>query len=93
VNLLVDACSPFICSELEEALVKQSGNMVNTSPLSAIRERIAVNSKFGQDQQNKDSVGKSGNIEHTRDRLKVSMGHFQSAIEKVNRKSKALLPT
>jgi SpoVK/Ycf46/Vps4 family AAA+-type ATPase len=64
--------------------------MVNTAALSAIRERIAVDSKSGQDQQNKDVVGKSGNIKHTRDRLKVSMRHFQSAIEKVNRKSKAL---
>jgi transitional endoplasmic reticulum ATPase len=66
------------------------GNMVNTAALSAIRERIVADSKSGQDSQNKDLVGKSGNIKHTRDRLKVSMRHFQSAIEKVNRKSKAL---
>jgi len=52
-----------------------------------------ADSKSGQDSQNKDLVGKSGNIKHTRDRLKVSMRHFQSAIEKVNRKSKALLLT
>jgi transitional endoplasmic reticulum ATPase len=65
------------------------GNMVNTAAISAIRERIAVDSKSGQDQdQNKE---KSGNSRHTRDRLKVSMRHFQSAIEKVNRKSKASL--
>ena len=70
------------------------GNMVNTAALSAIRERIAADSKSGQDQKhNKDLAEKSRNNKHTRDRLKVSMRHFQSAIEKVNRKSKASLLT
>ena len=68
------------------------GNMVNTAALSAIRERIGADSKSGQDQQhNKDLTEKSRNNKHTRDKLKVSMRHFQSAIEKVNRKSKASL--
>jgi transitional endoplasmic reticulum ATPase len=62
------------------------GNMVNTAALSAIRERIAADNKSGQ--QDKDLAEKSGNNKHTRDRLKVSMRHFQSAIEKVNRKIK-----
>jgi SpoVK/Ycf46/Vps4 family AAA+-type ATPase len=62
------------------------GNMVNTAALSAIRERIAADNKSGQ--QDKDLAEKSGNNKYTRDRLKVSMRHFQSAIEKVNRKIK-----
>lgn len=69
------------------------GNMVNTAALSAIKERIAAasdNSKSYKDQlrQDKNVVEKSGNNRRTREILKVSMRHFQSAIEKVNRKSK-----
>ena len=36
MNLLVDACSPFICSELEEALVKQSGKGFNYTEHSEV---------------------------------------------------------
>lgn len=36
MNLLADACSPFICSELEEALVKQSGKGFNYIELSEV---------------------------------------------------------
>jgi transitional endoplasmic reticulum ATPase len=69
------------------------GNMVNTAALSAIRERIAADGKSGQDQQqDKGLAEKSGNNKRTRDRLRVSMRHFQSAIEKVNRKSKVSSP-
>lgn len=66
------------------------GNMVNSAALSAIKERVAADSKSGQDQQqDKDLAEKSGNYKRTKDRLMVSMRHFQSAIEKVKRKSKA----
>jgi SpoVK/Ycf46/Vps4 family AAA+-type ATPase len=60
------------------------GNMVNTAAISAIRERIST-SKHEQDQQNKDVMEKSDRNKRTKERLKVSMRHFQSAIEKVNR--------
>jgi transitional endoplasmic reticulum ATPase len=67
------------------------GNMVNTAALSAIKERISASeskSDKGQQQQDKNLAGKSGINRRNRDRLTVSMRHFQSAIEKVNRKSK-----
>lgn len=60
------------------------GNMVNTAAISAIRERIST-SKHEQDQQNKDVMEKSDRKKHTKERLKISLRHFQSAIEKVNR--------
>jgi SpoVK/Ycf46/Vps4 family AAA+-type ATPase len=63
------------------------GNMVNTAALSAIREHISADSKFGQ--HNKNSSGTSENSKHIKNKLRVSMRHFQSAIEKVNRESKA----
>jgi SpoVK/Ycf46/Vps4 family AAA+-type ATPase len=65
------------------------GNMVNTAALSAIKERITADSISRQDQQQdnntaeKSRENKSNNL-----KLKVSMKHFQSAIEKVNRKNK-----
>ena len=67
------------------------GNMVNTGALSPIREHISADSKFGQ--HNKNSSGTSENSEHIKNKLRVSMRHFQSAIEKVNRKSKASTST
>jgi transitional endoplasmic reticulum ATPase len=67
------------------------GNMVNTAALSAIRERITVDLESGKGKkQDKDLAVKNRDNKYTRDRLKVSMRHFQSAIEKVNRKSKAI---
>jgi transitional endoplasmic reticulum ATPase len=60
------------------------GNMVNTAAISAIRERIST-SKHEQDQQNKDVMEKSDRKKPTKERLKISLRHFQSAIEKVNR--------
>jgi transitional endoplasmic reticulum ATPase len=65
------------------------GNMVNTAALSAIKERITADniSRQGQ-QQDKNVAEKNREYKHNKDRLKVSMRHFQSAIEKVNRKSK-----
>jgi transitional endoplasmic reticulum ATPase len=60
------------------------GNMVNTAAISAIRERIST-SEQEQDQQNKKVMEKSDMNKHTKERLKVSMRHSQSAIEKVNR--------
>ena len=67
------------------------GNMVNTAALSAIKERIAAsdNSKSEKGQQQQlNATEKSGDPMRRKDRLKVSMRHFQSAIEKVNRKNK-----
>jgi transitional endoplasmic reticulum ATPase len=65
------------------------GNMVNTAALSAIKERITADSVSRKDQQH-DNITAEKNRENKRnkDRLKVSMKHFQSAIEKVNRKNK-----
>ena len=69
------------------------GNMVNTAALSAIKERIAKASDDSKSdkvqlRQDKNVVDRSENNRRTRERLKVSMRHFQSAIEKVNRKNK-----
>jgi transitional endoplasmic reticulum ATPase len=67
------------------------GNMVNTAALSAIKEHITaytLQPKQNQ-QQDKNVIEKGTNNKRSKDRLKVSMRHFQSAIEKVNRKSKA----
>ena len=65
------------------------GNMVNTAALSAIKERITADSISRQNQQqDKNVVEKIRDNKRNKDRLKVSMKHFQSAIEKVNRKSK-----
>jgi transitional endoplasmic reticulum ATPase len=65
------------------------GNMVNTAALSAIKERIMADGISGQDQQqDSNTAEKSRENKHNKDRLKVSMRHFQSAIEKVNRKNK-----
>ena len=69
------------------------GNMVNTAALSAIKERITSDSISRQDQQQGKNVAeKSRDNKRNKDRLKVSMRHFQSAIEKVNRKNKPLQP-
>ena len=69
------------------------GNMVNTAALSAIKERITSDSISRQDQQQGKNVAeKSRDNKRNKDRLKVSMRHFQSAIEKVNRKNKPLRP-
>ena len=69
------------------------GNMVNTATLSAIKERITSDSISRQDQQQGKNVAeKSRDNKRNKDRLKVSMRHFQSAIEKVNRKNKPLRP-
>lgn len=64
------------------------GNMVNTAALSAIKERITADSISRKYQQH-DNITAEKNRENKRnkDRLKVSMKHFQSAIEKVNRKN------
>jgi transitional endoplasmic reticulum ATPase len=65
------------------------GNMVNTAALSAIKERVTSDSISRQDQQQGKNVAeKSRDNKRNKDRLKVSMRHFQSAIEKVNRKNK-----
>ena len=70
-------------------------NMVNTAALSAIKERITADSISRQNQQQDKNVAEKirGN-KHNKNRLKVSMKHFRSAIEKekVNRKSKASSP-
>ena len=65
------------------------GNMVNTAALSAIKERITADniSRQGQQQDNI-TAGKSRENKLNKDRLKVFMKHFHSAIEKVNRKNK-----
>jgi transitional endoplasmic reticulum ATPase len=69
------------------------GNMVNTAALSAIKERITADKISRQDrQQHKDVAEKSRDNRRNKDRLKVSMRHFQSAIEKVNRKNKPSQP-
>ena len=65
------------------------GNMVNTAALSAIKERITADSISRKDQQHNNITAEKGrDNKRNKDRLKVSMKHFQSAIEKVNRKSK-----
>jgi transitional endoplasmic reticulum ATPase len=65
------------------------GNMVNTAALSAIKERITADNLSRLDQhQDKNATEKSRDNKRSKDRLKVSMRHFQSAIEKVNRKNK-----
>jgi transitional endoplasmic reticulum ATPase len=58
-------------------------NMVNTAAISAIREYISTNDE--QNQHQEDIAKKIRSNRHTRERLKVSMRHFQSAMEKVNR--------
>jgi transitional endoplasmic reticulum ATPase len=64
------------------------GNMVNTAALSAIKERITADSISRKDQQHDNiTAEKSRENKRNKDRLKVSMKHFQSAIEKVNRKN------
>jgi SpoVK/Ycf46/Vps4 family AAA+-type ATPase len=69
------------------------GNMVNTAAPSAIKERVTSDSISRQDQQQGKNVAeKSRDNKRNKDRLKVSMRHFQSAIEKVNRKNKPLQP-
>ena len=66
------------------------GNMVNTAAVSAIKEHITADSLPKQNQQQDENITeKSTDNKRSEDRLKVSMRHFQSAIEKVNRKSKA----
>ncbi len=65
------------------------GNMVNTAALSAIKERITADNISGKDQQHDNITAEKGrDNKRNKDRLKVSMKHFQSAIEKVNRKNK-----
>jgi SpoVK/Ycf46/Vps4 family AAA+-type ATPase len=65
------------------------GSMVNTAALSAIKERITADSISRKDQQhNNVTAEKSRENKRNKVRLKVSMKHFQSAIEKVNRKNK-----
>lgn len=65
-------------------------NMVNTAALSAIKERITADNLSIQNQQrDKNVIEKSRDNKRSKDRLKVSMRHFQLAIEKVNRKSKS----
>jgi transitional endoplasmic reticulum ATPase len=68
------------------------GNMVNTAALSAIKERITANSISRQDQQQDKNVAEKSRENRNKDKLKVSMRHFQSAIEKVNRKNKTSQP-
>jgi transitional endoplasmic reticulum ATPase len=70
------------------------GNMVNTAALSAIKERItaADNISRQDQQQDKNVTEKSRENKHNKDRLKVSMRHFQSAIEKINRKNNTSKP-
>ena len=46
------------------------GNMVNTAALSAVREHISADSKFGQ--HNKNSSGTSENSKHIKNKLRVS---------------------
>jgi transitional endoplasmic reticulum ATPase len=68
------------------------GNIVNAAALSAIKERITADILSRQDQQqDKNVTEKSRDNKRSKGRLKVSMRHFQSAIEKVNRKSKTSL--
>jgi transitional endoplasmic reticulum ATPase len=70
------------------------GNMVNTAALSAIKERITADSISRKDQQHDNiTAEKSRENKLNKDRLKVSMKHFQSAIEKVNRKNKTSHPS
>jgi transitional endoplasmic reticulum ATPase len=64
------------------------GNMVNTAALSAIKERITTGIFRQGQQQDKNVAEKNREYKHNKDRLKVSMRHFQSAIQKVKRKSK-----
>jgi SpoVK/Ycf46/Vps4 family AAA+-type ATPase len=68
--------------------------MVNTAALSAIKERItaADNISRQDQQQDKNVTEKSRENKHNKDRLKVSMRHFQSAIEKINRKNNTSKP-
>jgi transitional endoplasmic reticulum ATPase len=68
------------------------GNMVNTAALSAIKEHITANSLSRQDQQQDKNVAEKSRENRNKDKLKVSMRHFQSAIEKVNRKNKTSQP-
>ena len=68
------------------------GNMVNTAALSAIKEHITGNSLSRQDQQQDKNVAEKSRENRNKDKLKVSMRHFQSAIEKVNRKNKTSQP-
>jgi transitional endoplasmic reticulum ATPase len=70
------------------------GNMVNTAALSAIKERITADNISRKDQQHDNiTAEKSRENKLNKDRLKVSMKHFQSAIEKVNRKNKTSHPS
>ena len=62
--------------------------MVNTAALSAIKERVTSDSISRQDQQQGKNVAeKSRDNKRNKDRLKVSMRHFQSAIERTNHDS------
>jgi transitional endoplasmic reticulum ATPase len=69
------------------------GNMVNTAALSAIKERITADSISRKDQQHDNITAEKIREKLNKDRLKVSMKHFQSAIEKVNRKNKTSQPS
>jgi transitional endoplasmic reticulum ATPase len=70
------------------------GNMVNTAALSAIKERITAADNISRidQQQDKNVTEKSRENKRNKDRLKVSMRHFQSAIEKINRKNNISKP-
>src|ERR687892_898674 len=53
------------------------GNMVNTAALSAIKERITADKISRQDQQQHKDVAEKSRDKRSKDRLKVSMRHFQ----------------